>query len=474
MRTKNFGLYVVMLTILGMGGWVVHDALDDPGQSPLAAAEPAGAPSTMQFRVAPGAQDPINVALAPPGRDEQDPITLALVPPRTDQAPGQLKQADGASVPPLTLASHSSRATADAAPARLVKLSVIEPSGKSAAAPRAGKPPASAGQTRQPAVVKVRVVTPGQDNRQRRGDDRDQQVLATNGAIVYLGDDGALTANTGPTTSSGVVALGVDDSNLQSGTSTQPAQSSRSEDPASSGQVTDASDAQQSHANDSFQALLPKGGADRNVAISGFEDHSVSVIGADQIVTYDDSNVFIDRDGQINANTGDTDSSGLNAVDVVGSVVESGNSGDAEGNDDEEEEDEDEVEQPGPGSELQPAPSSSGDGEDADDEDGTLGSGLRPGDSFSTVTDEGASTATGPGGFVVGADGFDDVSVRSRGNRNIVTYDDSNVVIGGTGKVNAQIGDSDTGGAVVMGIRNSKVKAGNEGDLWAPVKPGAR
>ena len=76
----------------------------------------------------------------------------------------------------------------------------------------------------------------------------------------------------------------------------------------------------------------PQSGADgRSIAVSGFEDHSVSVIGDDQIVTYDDSNVFVARNGQINANTGDTDSSGLNAVDVIGSRVRSGNSGDGEG-----------------------------------------------------------------------------------------------------------------------------------------------
>ena len=41
----------------------------------------------------------------------------------------------------------------------------------------------------------------------------------------------------------------------------------------------------------------------RPVAIAGYEDHSVAVFGNDQVVTYDDSNVFIDRDGAINANT---------------------------------------------------------------------------------------------------------------------------------------------------------------------------
>ncbi|MQA89420.1 MAG: hypothetical protein GEU90_04185 [Gemmatimonas sp.] len=94
------------------------------------------------------------------------------------------------------------------------------------------------------------------------------------------------------------------------------------------------------HANTSFLGVFPQkdewGG--QGVAISGFEDHSVSVMGNDQIVTYDDSNVFVERSGQINTNTGDTDSSGLNVVDVTHSRIRSGNSGDAEGNGDEEDE----------------------------------------------------------------------------------------------------------------------------------------
>ena len=47
------------------------------------------------------------------------------------------------------------------------------------------------------------------------------------------------------------------------------------------------------HANSSFEVLAsPRlGEAGRSIALSGFEDHSVSVLGNDQIVTYDDSNV---------------------------------------------------------------------------------------------------------------------------------------------------------------------------------------
>ena len=53
----------------------------------------------------------------------------------------------------------------------------------------------------------------------------------------------------------------------------------------------------------------------------------------------------------------------------------------------------------------------------------------------------------------------------SRGNGNLISYDDSNVVIGGSGHVNAQVGDRYTGGAVVMGVHGSDVSAGCEGDL---------
>ena len=62
---------------------------------------------------------------------------------------------------------------------------------------------------------------------------------------------------------------------------------------------------------------------------------------------------------------------------------------------------------------------------------------------------------------VVGGDGIDDLSERVDGNFNVSTYDDSNVVIGGTGDVNAQIGDSDTGGTVTMGTVDSTVSGGN-------------
>ncbi len=342
-------------------------------------------------------------------------------------------------------------------------------------------------------------------------------MLATDGSIVYIGANGHLIGNTGQTDSSGVVALGVGSSTLQSGDSTR-----RTDAPAAS-----------SLANASFLSIVPQGGADgRSIAVSGFEDHSVSVLGDDQIVTYDDSNVFIARNGQINANTGDTDSSGLNVVDVTGSRVRSGNSGDGEGDDEGSDDEAEEESTAGEGAQAtatkEAAPqvaadnapkktssgavktsggaakkassgaakkassgaakkvsgdtaqsTSSSDDEDAQGndeaaEDGSTKSRQPQGATSAQVTDEGASTATGRESLVVGADGYDDVSIRSQGNRNIVTYDDSNVVIGGKGNVNAQIGDSDTGGAVVMGVHNSDVQAGCEGDLCYSATPKAK
>jgi len=242
-----------------------------------------------------------------------------------------------------------------------------------------------------------------------------------------------------------------------------------------------------SHANASFLAMFPwriKPDA-TGVAINGFEDHSVSAIGNDEILTYDDSNVFIQRNGQINANTGDTDSSGLNAVDVRHSRVKSG---DSNGGDNSDEQSNEGTKQP-PEETAPTAPAAPtlppvrqlngrawprharGQAEDgsppadtAPPPHGAQYPGLKKGQSFASVSDEGPSTAIGKNTFVVGGDGFDDVSIRSSGDGNVVTYDDSNLIIGGTGKVNAQIGDSDTGGAVVMDINDSDVGAGCEGE----------
>jgi hypothetical protein len=184
------------------------------------------------------------------------------------------------------------------------------------------------------------------------------------------------------------------------------------------------------------------GANSRAIGIAGYEDHSVDITGSDNLATYDDSNLFFNRYGALNGNTGDTDTSGLNVVDSVGSRVRSGDSGNS-----------DETPDPPP---FDPAslgsPSLSG----------VLTSNpTAPGAAVSVADINGISTATGQESLVIGGDGMDDNGVRIRGERNVATYDDGNVAIGGAGNMNSQIGDSDTSGAVVMGVRNSDVASGN-------------
>jgi hypothetical protein len=261
---------------------------------------------------------------------------------------------------------------------------------------------------------------------------RQLTVLAHDGAIVKIGP-GALTANTGDTASSGVVAIDPVDSTLTTGQSTY----------ADGGARTTAGVVRSQPPLVSNEVAPHLG--DRAVAIAGYENHSVNVAGNDQIVTYDDSNVFIDRSGVIEANSGDTDSSGLNAMDVVRSFVRSGDSGDDEDDSEEPEDPED------PDEDAAPAATRA-----------ALSSTAVPvAGSASVVDDDAATSASDRDPLVIGGDGYDDLGIRSAGDRNVVTYDDSNVVIGGTGDAHAQIGDSDTGGAVVMRIVDSHVEAGN-------------
>ena len=309
-----------------------------------------------------------------------------------------------------------------------------------------------------------------------------QLVLAQDGSIIVVGDAATLTANTGSTSSSGAVVLNSQDSTVSSGTSTLTGlvgttatgglASSTSGSPA-----TTAAPAQLSASTYASQGSTSIGPVDpivaalgnalalqltgRPVAMAGYEDHSVSLFGNDQIITYDDSNVFINRNGQLNSNTGDTDSSGLNAVDVVDSVVRSGDhteDGDDEDNGDDGEEEEEPEEEEDLALQAGGPPDSGVTASTMTRQ--ALASTTIAADTATSVDPDASSSATGRNPLVIGADGYDDVSIRSTGNRNIVTYDDSNVVIGGTGPVNAQIGDSDTSGAVVMGIRGSDVRSG--------------
>ncbi len=266
-------------------------------------------------------------------------------------------------------------------------------------------------------------------------------VIASDGAIVTVGDNPDVRANTGDAAASGAIAIDSQDSTLSTGDSEQvmsgpsPPQST-----AQSGASTSALGPSPQLAPQSATAGAAPGEAGRAISIAGYESHSLEVVGSDNVLTYDDSNVFMHRTGTFNGNTGDTDTSGLNVVDVAGSVVRSGASGNS-----------DETLDPPLFNPAWPGtPSVSG-----------LATPTAGGSSASVADINGVSMASGMDSLVIGGDGVDDNGVRVYGDRNVVTYDDGNVAIGGSGDVNAQIGDSDTGGAVVMGVRDSDIAAGD-------------
>lgn len=290
-------------------------------------------------------------------------------------------------------------------------------------------------------------------------------VIAYGDSVAFVGDHGALTANTGDASSSGTVALDVADSTLSTGRSASA--------PSSTGSGTVGSPTTPTSATDGLDPNHSVPG--RGLAISGYEDHSLNVAGSDHVVTYDDSNVFIARNGQINANTGDTDSAGLNVVDATGSIVRSGNQNEDAGADSEDSEsDSEDAETPA----LVPAINSADEASQTDDNDSDEPLGSlpdAPADARVTVVppratagvsedeegDGAGTTASGDQATVIGGDGYDNLAVDVTGQGHVVSYDDSNVVIGGDGGVNAQIGDSDTAGAVVMGVTNSIIEAGD-------------
>jgi hypothetical protein len=140
--------------------------------------------------------------------------------------------------------------------------------------------------------------------------------------------------------------------------------------------------------------------------------------------------------GNLNANTGDTRTGGLNVVDSIGSAVGSGNSSTMM--------DTSSPQPGGCGGATSTAPPVAGSGASA----GVVGS-------------DNAAVATGADVLVIGGDGVQDGGVTVSGDRNVVTYDDGNVAVGGTGDMNAQVGDSESGGTVVMEIRDSQVQAGD-------------
>jgi hypothetical protein len=228
------------------------------------------------------------------------------------------------------------------------------------------------------------------------------------------------------------------------------------------------------------------------------------VAGRNIIVTTDDSNLFRDRNGKINGNTGDTDASGLNVTGATDSVILGTESADEapyqtvgqgvvdiasgkpsapdENSGDDENEDED-------GAESQASQSTGGNaGEDGapdtdtgDDKATVARAAFIPlsaaaddgfdfpytawmnqvggGAATAIHTDEGTTLASGQEAFVIGGDGYDDDDNRVTGEDIVVTRDDGNVVLGGTGDVNAQIGDSEQG-AVIMDVTRTYIQGG--------------
>jgi hypothetical protein len=346
-------------------------------------------------------------------------------------------------------------------------------------------------------------------------------VIAYDDSIVLVGDDGRLTGNTGDAGQGGVVALYAQRSAfttspeaaghgaLPQGTAGTLVTGGPGSTPqagaatvAGEGTMTALSAGMEGgDAPNTAQGVvsplttpIASFSEGRAVDIAGYEDHSLSARGERNLVTYDDSNVFVDRDGQINANTGDLDSAGLNAVNTVRSNVSAGPHCD-DGCDDEsivQAEagvfDEGDVAIDGAGN-VQWAPDGgdgdsdadegddtlpedNGDDDDAEDDespDGDVSDPVEPAetreeaDSTREAADSGVDPAQNPPGdsVVIGGDGYDDLGIRVDGSDNTMTYDDSNVVLGGTGDVNAQIGDADTGGVAVMNTVDSEAHGGN-------------
>ena len=240
--------------------------------------------------------------------------------------------------------------------------------------------------------------------------------------------------------------------------------------------------------------LAPLPGAQtRAVAFAEWESYRTEVVGRNILAATDDSNLFMYRDGKLNGNTGDTDASGLNVTDARNSVIRGTTSADfppwenqsgTTDSDDEDEEDD---------SSDETDTGDVGDTETGDDLTTNLtttrvasaapvaaafaavteASAEYPfdfpyvewvkqisGDRASAVhTDEGTTLASGQDVVVVGADGYDDDDNRAVGEHLVLTRDDCNVVVGGTGPVNAQIGDSEQG-AVIMDVDNVLIEGG--------------
>ena len=262
----------------------------------------------------------------------------------------------------------------------------------------------------------------------------DHIVIANNGSIISVGDNTVVKANTGDAGASGVIALEVVDSVVTSGSShAVSAGGSAGTTPGLSTSTPGGAPVITATTN----AAAGSGPGTRAVAIAGYENKALEVVGNDNLLTNNDSNLFYHRAGNLNGNTGDTDTSGLNVVDATRSVVRSGDSA----------------------SSAEPARSSQ---TSAVSSSVLAAPTTAPGTGSATVADQnGTATATGADSLVIGGNGVVDAGVRMHGDHNVVTSDDGNVAVGGVGDVNAQVGDSDTSGAVVMDVTDTQITTGN-------------
>jgi hypothetical protein len=74
-------------------------------------------------------------------------------------------------------------------------------------------------------------------------------------------------------------------------------------------------------------------------------------------------------------------------------------------------------------------------------------------------TDEGTTLASGADALVIGGDGYDDDDNRALGEDITITRDDGNVIVGGIGDANSQVGDSEQG-AVIMDVTRTYIQGG--------------
>jgi hypothetical protein len=278
--------------------------------------------------------------------------------------------------------------------------------------------------------------------------DGDHIVIAMGGSIVSVGDNTVVHGNTGDATDSGTISIDVTDSTITSGDSGAAATADNSpvgvEDDVVAGDPTSGCVVNQVDATPTGPACetstvmrADPAPATRAIGIAGWENRTIQVAGDENLASYDGSHLFYERAGQLNSNTGDVRTSGLNVIDATGSWVRSGDSGAVVG-------------QSQTGA-VTAVPIASGSGASA-----------------TVVRSDNIATASADDVLVIGGDGLLDRALTIDGFHNVVTTEDGSVSVGGAGDVNAQGGDSESAGAVVMAIRDSLIEAGDALALLPP------